>query len=62
MHFYFVELFSVRAPQINEDVFGSIKSGEKKIEWKCMSMHMISVKHVFLWAGWCVLALQFFMK
>ena len=39
-----------------------LKVERKKIEWKCMSMHMISVKQVFLWAGWCVLALQFFMK
>ena len=35
------------------------KVERKKIEWKCMSMHMISVKHVFLLAVWCVLALKF---
>ena len=39
-----------------------LKAERKKIEWKCMFMHMISVKQIFLWAGWCVLALQFFMK
>ena len=38
------------------------KVERKEIEWKCMSMHMITVKHIFLWAGWCVLALQVFMK
>ena len=25
-----------------------------------MSMHMIGVKQIFLWAGWCVLASQIF--
>ena len=61
MQVYFVG-FSVRAPQSQWRCVWKYKSRDKRTDWKCLSTHMIGVKQIFLWAGWGVLALQFFMK